>query len=82
MSYIGSYPQPPPRGNIVDLDVILQFMQWILEVKRGLKSNSVRSGQPTYEACDDNLDARILVAPIKFILYPKQYTVDSRFLEY
>ena len=30
-----------------------------LEVKRGLKSNSFRSGQPTYEACDDNLDARI-----------------------
>ena len=29
------------------------------EVKRGLKSNSVRPGQPTYEACDDNLDARI-----------------------
>ena len=29
------------------------------EVKRSLKSNSVRSGQPTYEACDDNLDARI-----------------------
>ena len=28
-------------------------------VKRGLKSNSVNSGQPTYEACDDNLDARI-----------------------
>ena len=27
------------------------------EVKCGLKSNSVRSGQPTYEACDDNLDA-------------------------
>ena len=30
-----------------------------LEVKRGVKSNSVRSGQPTYEACDDNLGARI-----------------------
>ena len=29
------------------------------EVKRGLKSNSVRSGQPTYETYDDNLDARI-----------------------
>ena len=29
-----------------------------LEVKCGLKSNSVRSGQPTYEAGDDNLDAR------------------------
>ena len=29
------------------------------EVKRGLKSNSVRSGQHTYEVCDDNLDARI-----------------------
>ena len=29
------------------------------EVKRGLKSNSIRSGQPTYEAFDDNLDARI-----------------------
>ena len=29
------------------------------EVKHGLKSNSVRSGQPTYKACDDNLDARI-----------------------
>ena len=29
------------------------------EVKRGLTPNSVRSGQPTYEACDDNLDARI-----------------------
>ena len=29
------------------------------EVKRGLKSNSVRSGQPNYKACDDNLDARI-----------------------
>ena len=40
-----------------------------LEVKRGLKSDSVRSGQPTYEACDDNLDARIYVAPIKFILF-------------
>ena len=23
------------------------------EIKRDLKSNSVRSGQPTYEACDD-----------------------------
>ena len=30
-----------------------------LEVKHGLKSNSIRSGQPTYEACDDNLDAWI-----------------------
>ena len=30
-----------------------------LEVKRGLKSNSVRPGQPIYEACDDNLDAQI-----------------------
>ena len=29
------------------------------EVKHALKSNSARSGQPTYEACDDNLDARI-----------------------
>ena len=29
------------------------------EVKRGLKSNSVRAGQPTYEACGDNLDAWI-----------------------
>ena len=29
------------------------------EVKRGLESNSVRSGQPNYEACDDNLDAQI-----------------------
>ena len=29
------------------------------EVKYGLKLNSVRSGQPTYEACDDDLDARI-----------------------
>ena len=38
------------------------------EIKRGLKSNSVRSGQPTYEACDGDLDARIEVAPIKFIL--------------
>ena len=28
------------------------------EAMRGLKSNSVRSGQTTYEACDDNLDAR------------------------
>ena len=44
-----------------------QFMQRF-EVKRGLKSNSVRSGQPIYEACNDNLDARIYVAPIKFIL--------------
>ena len=34
------------------------------EVKRGLKSNSVRPGQLTYEACDDNLDARKEVAPI------------------
>ena len=30
-----------------------------LEVKHGLKSNSVKSGQPTYEACDDNLDVQI-----------------------
>ena len=29
------------------------------EVKCGLKSNSVRFGQPTYVACDDNLDAQI-----------------------
>ena len=34
------------------------------EVKGGLKSNSVRSGQPT----DDNLDSWIYIAPIKFIL--------------
>ena len=40
------------------------------EDKLGLKSNSVRSGQPTSEACDDNLDARIYVASIKFILMP------------
>ena len=40
------------------------------EVKCALKSNSVRSGEPTYEACGDNLDARIQVAPIKFILVP------------
>ena len=50
--------------SIVELDVISQFMQWInsqewSEIKSGLKSNSVRSGQPIYEACDDNLDARI-----------------------
>ena len=48
--------------NIIDLDVISQFMLLAAvdsEVKRGLKSNSVRSCQPTYEACDDNLDARI-----------------------
>ena len=29
------------------------------EDKHGLKSNSVRSGQPTYEVCDDNLDTLI-----------------------
>ena len=29
------------------------------EVKRDLKSNSFRSGQATYEACDDTFDARI-----------------------
>ena len=28
------------------------------EVKRGLKSSSVRSGQPTYKASDANFDAR------------------------
>ena len=38
------------------------------KVKRSLESNSVRSSQPTYEACDDNLIARIEVAPIKFML--------------
>ena len=29
------------------------------EGKRSLKSNSFRSGQPNYEAFDDNLNARI-----------------------
>ena len=43
-------------------------MQWIRS-QAWSEMNSVNSGQPTYEACDDNLDARIWVAPIKFILY-------------
>ena len=45
--------------NIVKLDVILQIHAVDSEAKRGLKSNSVRFGQPTYEVRDDNLDARI-----------------------
>ena len=44
--------------NIVDLAYIAIYAV-DSEVKRGLKLNSVRSGQPTYKACDDNLDARI-----------------------
>ena len=44
------------------------------EVKRGLKSNSVRSGQTTYEACDDGTRA-----PIKFTLFGNcsSYAVSS-----
>ena len=45
--------------NIVDFDVISPFHEVDSEVKDGLKSNSVRSGQLTYEACEDNLDAQI-----------------------
>ena len=45
----------------LDLDIIHYIAIHAVdsEVKRGLKSNSVRTGQPTYEACDDKLDARI-----------------------
>ena len=46
------------RFVIVALPGLFSF-PFFLEVKRGLKTNSVRSDQPTYEACDDNLDARI-----------------------
>ena len=45
-------------GNIVDGRYIA-IHAVDSEVKRGLNSNSVRSGQPTYEACDDNFDAWI-----------------------
>ena len=44
--------------NIVDFDVIA-IHALDSEVKHGLKLNSVRSGQPICEACDNNLDARI-----------------------
>ena len=40
--------------NIVDLDVISQVMQWIRS-----QVWSEINDQTTYEACDDNLDARI-----------------------
>ena len=64
---VGKKSMPLNYRNIVDGRYIA-IHAVDSEVKSGLKSNSVRSGQPTYEACDDNLDARIKVAPIKFIL--------------
>ena len=43
--------------NIVDLDVISQFMQWIQ--KSSVVWNQIQLDLANYEACNDNLDARI-----------------------
>ena len=67
---IGSGKSPTNFEAMSLISEILLTLRYIAihavdsEVKGGLKSNSIRSGQPSYEASDDNLDARIQVAPI------------------